>query len=65
MSVMMYGAETRAAKKALEKKLDVAEMKMLRWICGVTKINSIRNERITGAQKYEKNPRKCMKEGMS
>ena len=32
----LYGAETWALKKAQEKKLEVAEMRMLRWICGVT-----------------------------
>ena len=31
---MMYGAETWAVKKAQEKKLDVAEMRMLRWMNG-------------------------------
>ena len=33
---MMYGAETWAVKKAQEKKFDVAEMRMLRWMSGVT-----------------------------
>ena len=42
----MYGAETWAVKKAQEKKLDVAEMRMLRWMSGVTKMDRIRNERI-------------------
>ena len=40
---MMYGAETWAVKKAQEKKLDVAEMRMLRWMSGVTKLDIIRN----------------------
>ena len=44
---MMYGAETWAVKKAQEKKLDVAEMRMLRWM-RVTKLDRIRNERIRG-----------------
>ena len=35
-------------KKAQEKKLDVAEMRMLRWMSGVTKLDRIRNERIRG-----------------
>ena len=48
---MMYGAETWAVKKAHEKKLDVAEMKMLRWMNGVTKLDRIRNERIRGTTK--------------
>ena len=43
---MMYRAETWAVKKAQEKKLDVAEMRMLRWMSGVTKLDRIRNERI-------------------
>ena len=33
---LMYGAETWALKKAQENKLEVAEMRMLRWMCGVT-----------------------------
>ena len=48
---MMYGAETLAVKKAQEKKLDVAEMRMLRWMSGVTKLDRIRNERIRGTTK--------------
>ena len=48
---LMYGTETRALKKAQEKKLDVAEMRMLRWMCGVTKLDKIRNERIRGTTK--------------
>ena len=48
---MMYGAETWAMKKALYKKLDVAEIRMLRWMSGVTKLEKIRNERIRGTKK--------------
>ena len=48
---MMYGAETWAVKKSQEKKLDVAEMRMLRWMSGVTKLDRIRNERIRGTTK--------------
>ena len=42
----MYGAETWAMKKAQEKKLDVTEMRMLRWMSGFTKLDRIRNERV-------------------
>ena len=48
---MMYGVETWAVKKAQEKKLDVAEIRMLRWTSGVTKLDRIRNERIRGTTK--------------
>ena len=46
---MVYSAETWAVKKAHEKKLDVAEMRML--MSGVTKLDRIRNERIRGTTK--------------
>ena len=48
---MVYGAETWAVKKAQEKKWDVADMRMLRWMSGVTKLDRIRNERIRGTTK--------------
>ena len=48
---LIYRAETWALKKAHENKLDVAEMRMLRWMCGVTKLDKIRNERIRGTTK--------------
>ena len=38
---LVYSAETWAMKKAREKKLDVAEMRMLRWMSGVTKLEKI------------------------
>ena len=43
---MMYRAETGTVKKEQEKKLDGAEMRMLRWMSGVSKLDRIRNERI-------------------
>ena len=48
-SALMYGAETWALKKAQENKLEVAEMRM----CGVMKLDKIRNERIRGTTKVE------------
>ena len=55
---MMYGAETWAVKNAQEKKLDVAEMRMLRWMSGVTKPDRIRNERIRGTTKVGEKSKK-------
>ena len=50
---MVYGAETWVVKKAQEKKLDVAEMRMLRWMSGVAKLGRLRNERIRGTTNVE------------
>ena len=61
---MMCDAGTCAVKKAQEKKLDVVEMRMLRWMSGVTKLDRIRSERIRGTTKVgEIYPRKCRKVG--
>ena len=38
-------------KKAQEKKLDVVETRMLRWMSGVSRLDRIRNERIRGTTK--------------
>ena len=62
---MMYGAETWALKKAQEKKLEVAEMRMLRWMCGVTKLDKIRNERIGATTKVGEITKKVQEKGWS
>ena len=48
---LTYGLETAPIKKNEEKKLDVAEMKMLRWMSGVTRSDRIRSEYIRGTLK--------------
>ena len=45
---MLYGAETWATTKRQEKRIEVTEMRMLRWMCGVTRKDKIRNEHIRG-----------------
>ena len=47
----MDGFEAAPLKKSEEKKMDVTEMKMLRWMVGVTRRNRIRNEYIRGTVK--------------
>ncbi|MEL7196585.1 MAG: reverse transcriptase family protein, partial [Bacteroidota bacterium] len=48
---MIYGTETASLRKTEEKKMDVAEMRMLRWMSGVTREDRIRNEYIRGSLK--------------
>ena len=43
---MLYGMETVAMTKRQERKMEVAEMKMLRFSLGVTRVNRLRNEEI-------------------
>ena len=43
---LIYELETAPLKKISEKKMDMAEMKILRWIVGITKRDRIRNMNI-------------------
>ena len=45
---LLYGAETWATTRGQEARLEVNEMRMLRWMCGVTRRDKIRNENIRG-----------------
>jgi hypothetical protein len=44
--VAIYGAECWPATKDVERRLGVMEMKMLRWISGVTRLDHVRNDDI-------------------
>ena len=57
---LLYGAETWARMRGQEARLEVNETRMLRWMCGVTRRDKIRNEHIhrdnkSGARKLQKN----------
>ena len=45
---MLYGVETVALTKGQEAEMEVAELKMLRFSLGVTRMDTIRNEYIRG-----------------
>ena len=49
---LLYGAETWATTRGQEARLEVYEMRMLRWMCGVTRRDKIRNEHIRGIIRY-------------
>ena len=42
---LVYEAEPWALKKAQENKLEVAEIRMLRWMCGVTMAGRVSGQR--------------------
>ena len=44
--VLMYGSENWAVRKAEKISLKITEMKMLRWVMGIKRIEKIRNEHI-------------------
>jgi len=45
---LLYGAECWPIKKSHVKRMRVAEMRRIRWICGYTRLDKIRNEMIRG-----------------
>ena len=55
---MLYGAETWATTKRQASRIEVNEMRMLRWMCGVTRKDKIRNEHIRGTTKVAQSSRK-------
>ena len=51
---MLYGMETVPLTERQVEKLEVAELKMVRWAMGVTRKDKIRNEYVRGTAKIEK-----------
>ena len=51
---MLYGMETVAVTARLEKKMEVAELKMVRWALGVTLKDRVRNKYILGTAKIRR-----------
>ena len=48
---LLYCAETWATTRGQEARLEVNEMRMLRWMCGMTMRDKIRNEHIRGTKR--------------
>ena len=48
---MLYGMETVAVTERQMGKMEVAELKMVRWALGVTRKDKIRNEYVRGTAK--------------
>ena len=53
-----------SVEEAQEKKLEVAEMRMLQWMCGVTKLDKIRNEGLRGTTKVGEITKKVQERGL-
>ena len=51
---MLYGMETVVVTERQVGKMEVAELKMVRWALGVTRKNKIRNEYARGTAKIAK-----------
>ena len=47
--MLLYGA-TWATPKGQESRVEVNEMRMLKWMCGVTRRDKIRNEHVSGTR---------------
>ncbi|XP_059302163.1 uncharacterized protein LOC132054118 [Lycium ferocissimum] len=45
---LLYGAECWLVKNTHVQKMSVAEMRMLRWMCGCTRMDMVRNEVVQG-----------------
>ena len=45
---LLYDADTWATTRGQEARQEVTVMRMLRWMCGVTRRDNIRNEHIRG-----------------
>ena len=52
--VMLYGMETVAVMERQVRKMEVAELKMVRWALGVTRKDKIRNKCVRGTAKIAK-----------
>ena len=48
---VMYGSETWPMRRRWEDRLDVTEMRMLRFSCGLTRLDKVRNTLIRGTTK--------------
>jgi hypothetical protein len=46
---MLYGLEYWEVDRRIEQNMSVAEMRMLRWMSGLTRENRIRNEYVRGS----------------
>ena len=55
---LLYGAETWATTRRQEARLEVNQMRMLRWMCGVTRRGTILNEHIRGTTRMMKASKK-------
>jgi hypothetical protein len=56
---MLYGMEVTPIKRVNERRMDVAEMKMMRWMSGVTIRDRMRNTQLRGTVKVGEESKKA------
>jgi hypothetical protein len=61
---MTYSAETWAIKKTREMRINVSEMKMLRFACGHTRLDKIENKEIRNRMKVTEMHRKIQEKSL-
>ena len=57
-ALIIYTGRDMGIEEGTGNKLDVSEMRMPRWMCGVTKLDKIRNARIRRTTKVGEPQRK-------
>ena len=62
---MAYCSERWPMKSSLEEKMNIAEMRMLRWMTGITRTDRIRNEYVRGTTKFTEVSRKVQEGRLS
>ena len=60
---LLYRIECWLVKKSVERKMNVAEMRMLSWMFGHTRINIIRNQELRERQGSPFCEQSCVKTG--
>ena len=62
-SALLFGTECWPVKKVFEYRMKVSEMRMLRWMCGHTMMDKIRNQEFKEKFGLHLSLRRCVRTG--